>query len=75
MRFSSLNVHLWQKVIFHEEYGRPDDFQNDIALIKLDREVGEGQKIQFFLRFKARENSFVGPVCLPWLDRGEEYLR
>jgi len=49
-----------EKVIFHEEYGQPVDFQNDIALIKLDRE--------------ARENSFVGPVCLPWLDRGEEYL-
>ena len=27
------------KVVFHEEYGRPDNYQNDIALIKLDREV------------------------------------
>jgi len=43
-----------EKVIFHEEYGQPDDYQNDIALIKLDRE--------------AQENSFVGPVCLPWFD-------
>ena len=21
------------------------------------------------------ENSFVGPVCLPWRDEGEDYLR
>ena len=42
MRLGSLNVHFLQKVIFHEEYGQPDDYQNDIALIKLDREVGEG---------------------------------
>jgi len=43
-----------EKVIVHEEYGQPDDYQNDIALIKLDRE--------------AEENSFVGPVCLPWSE-------
>ena len=65
-----------QKVIFHEEYGQPDDYQNDIALIKLDREVGEGLTGTFnFLslyNFKAQESSFVGPVCLPW---SKDYLR
>jgi len=49
-----------EKVIAHEDYGKPVEFQNDIALIKLDRE--------------AQENSFVVPVCLPWADEGEDYL-
>jgi len=48
-----------EKVIFHEDYDGVD-LHNDIALIKLDQEV--------------RENPFVGPVCLPWGDKGEDYL-
>jgi len=48
------------EVIFHADYGKPHSFQNDIALIKLDREV--------------IENEFVSEVCLPWWDESENYL-
>ena len=49
-----------QKVIVHEEYGQPDDYQNDIALIKLDREVGEGwgglySTLSFFANFRLKK--------------------
>jgi len=48
------------EVIFHAQYGKPKPFQNDIALIKLDREV--------------EENDFVSAVCLPWWDDEDDYL-
>ena len=31
--------------------------------------------VSTFKLFKVRENPFVGPVCLPWGDKGEDYLR
>jgi len=49
-----------EKVIFHERYGKPKPFQNDIALIKLDAEVVE--------------NEYVTTVCLPWWDEEEDYM-
>jgi len=48
------------KVVLHKDYGKPQDYQNDIALIQLDKVV--------------HKNAFVGPVCLPWDDKGEDYL-
>jgi len=49
-----------EKVVFHENYGKPKPFQNDIALIKLDGEVVE--------------NEYVTTVCLPWWDEDEDYM-
>ena len=43
-----------EKVIFHENYGKPKPFQNDIAVIKLSRNVVE--------------NDCASPVCLPFND-------
>ena len=61
-------------MIFHEDYDGVD-LHNDIALIKLDQEVGHTDEGSTFQLFKVRENPFVGPVCLPWGDKGEDYLR
>ena len=33
------NSYNYPEVVFHENYGKPKPFQNDIALIKLDGEV------------------------------------
>jgi len=49
-----------EEVIFHKSYGKPKAFQNDIAVIKLARNV--------------TENEFVGPICLPFNDDNEDYL-
>jgi len=49
-----------ERVIFHESYGKPKSFQNDIAVIKLARNV--------------TENQFVQPICLPFKDDNENYL-
>jgi len=48
-----------EEVIFHESYGKPKPFQNDIAVIKLSKDV--------------IENDFVSPVCLPFNDDEENY--
>eukprot|EP00092_Neocalanus_flemingeri_P101326 GFUD01129556.1.p1 GENE.GFUD01129556.1~~GFUD01129556.1.p1 ORF type:complete len:481 (+),score=114.68 GFUD01129556.1:36-1478(+) len=48
-----------EKVIFHESYGKPKPFQNDIAIIKLSRDV--------------IENDFASPVCIPFNDDTENY--
>ena len=47
-------------MVFHEEYGRPDNYQNDIALIKLDREVrgcliGDGVEVKLKTQKGGRE--------------------
>lgn len=49
-----------EEVIFHQSYGKPKAFQNDIAVIKLERNV--------------TENEFVAPICLPFDDDNENYL-
>lgn len=49
-----------EEVIFHQSYGKPKAFQNDIAVIKLARNV--------------TENEFVAPICLPFNDDKENYL-
>jgi len=49
-----------EEVIFHQSYGKPKAFQNDIAVIKLARNV--------------TENEFVAPICLPFNDDNENYL-
>jgi len=49
-----------EEVIFHQSYGKPKAFQNDIAVIKLDRNI--------------TENEFVAPICLPFNDDKENYL-
>jgi len=48
-----------EEVIFHKSYGKPKPFQNDIAVIKLSRNV--------------TENDCVSPVCLPFNDDNEVY--
>jgi len=48
-----------EEVIFHESYGKPKPFQNDIAVIKLSRDIVE--------------NDFASPVCLPFNDDAENY--
>ena len=78
-------------MVLHKDYGKPQDYQNDIALIQLDKVVGtkEGNFELLFLHgkngqlgnatnsfhVKVHENAFVGPVCLPWDDKGEDYLK
>merc|ERR1711874_824366 len=47
-----------EEVVFHESYGKPKPFQNDIAIIKLDRDV--------------EINDFVAPICLPFLHQDDE---
>ena len=48
-----------EEVIFHENYGKPKAFQNDIAVIKLKKNV--------------TENAYVSPICLPYDDDDETY--
>jgi len=48
-----------ENVIFHESYGKPKAFQNDIAVIKLSKNV--------------TENRYVSPICLPYDDDEENY--
>jgi len=49
-----------KKIVFHPSYGKPNAFQNDIAVISLEDEV--------------QQNDFVIPVCLPFNDEGLDYL-
>ena len=49
-----------EDVIFHPSYGKPEAFQNDIAVVKLAHNV--------------TENEFVVPICLPWADDAENYV-
>jgi len=48
-----------EQVIFHPDYNKPHNFMNDIALLKLDREVEYNDNTQ--------------PICLPWWDDHEDY--
>ena len=34
-------TYLFSKVVLHKDYGKPQDYQNDIALIQLDKVVGK----------------------------------
>jgi len=49
-----------EDVIFHQSYGKPKAFQNDIAVIKLKQNV--------------TENDYVHPICLPFNDDNENYI-
>ncbi|XP_023332008.1 melanization protease 1 isoform X2 [Eurytemora carolleeae] len=49
-----------EEVYSHESYGKPASFQNDIAIIKLKKEV--------------EINDFVSPICLPYTHDKEDYL-
>lgn len=50
-----------EKIIWHEEYDKPERYQNDIAIIKLKKDVVI--------------SDYVSPVCLPWSYReNEDYL-
>lgn len=49
-----------EKVIFHESYGKPKAFQNDIALLKLVRDV--------------TISDYVSPICLPYGQEDDNYL-
>ena len=49
-----------QSVIFHPSYGKPNPFQNDIAVIALSEDV--------------QQSKYVTPVCLPFRDAGNDYL-
>jgi len=49
-----------EEIIFHESYGKPKSFQNDIAVIKLARNV--------------TENDFVSSICLPYNDDKVNYM-
>ena len=49
-----------EKIDFHESYGKPEAFQNDIAVVKLTQNV--------------TTNDFVIPICLPWNDDNENYV-
>ena len=48
------------RVILHPSYSKPEVFQNDIALVKLARNVTESE--------------YVSPICLPWADDNENYI-
>jgi len=48
-----------EEVIFHPGYNKPRTYMNDIALLKLDREV--------------EYNNSTAPICLPWWDDHEDY--
>ena len=48
-----------EKVVFHPSYGKPKPFQNDIAVIKLAKNV--------------TEHDYVSLVCLPYYDDQETY--
>ena len=50
-----------EKVILHPEYNKPKMYMNDIALLKLDKDI--------------EYNTMVQPVCLPWWDDHEDYTR
>eukprot|EP00095_Tigriopus_kingsejongensis_P009515 maker-scaffold624_size122968-snap-gene-0.24 protein:Tk09515 transcript:maker-scaffold624_size122968-snap-gene-0.24-mRNA-1 annotation:"serine protease easter precursor" len=47
-----------EKIIAHENYSSPNPFQNDIALVRLDRKV--------------ELNRFAQPICLPFKDAEDE---
>merc|ERR1719367_2611562 len=49
-----------EKVVFHPSYGKPEAFQNDIAVIKLSEDV--------------TENDLVHPICLPVNDDNDNYI-
>jgi len=49
-----------EKVVFHPSYGKPQAFQNDIAVIKLSKSV--------------TENDLVHPICLPVNDDNDNYI-
>lgn len=49
-----------EAVIPHESYGKPASFQNDIAIIKLSRDV--------------LINEVVSPICLPYNNDDDNYL-
>ena len=34
-------TYLFSKVVLHKDYGKPQDYENDIALIQLDKVVGK----------------------------------
>jgi len=48
------------RVILHPSYSKPEVFQNDIALVKLARNV--------------TESDYVSSICLPWADDNENYI-
>ena len=50
-----------EKIIYHQSYGKPKPFQNDIAIIVLSKNV--------------TINDYVSLVCLPFLDDNEVYSR
>ena len=55
-------------MIIHPEYNKPGKFQNDIAIIKLDRDI-EINGLKIFLCFVLLLNiiaDYVSPVCLPF---------
>jgi len=47
-----------ENVTIHEQYNKPNVFQNDIAIVKLKRKV--------------TRNEFVKPICLPYEDNVKE---
>ena len=49
-----------ETVVFHQNYSQPKPFQNDIAVIKLSREVDITDTVSL--------------VCLPFYDDTENYL-
>ena len=48
-----------EEIIPHPNYSSPNPFQNDVALVRLDREA----EVDF---------EFVAPICLPFTDDEEE---
>ena len=48
-----------ENIIFHQNYSKPKPFQNDIAIIKLAREVVIDDTVSL--------------VCLPYFDDEEDY--
>ena len=71
-----------EKIIPHESYNSPNPFQNDIALVRLDRDVeenGEELILSFWLRnftdvsnYSILTSDYVQPICLPFADEEEE---
>ena len=57
------------EVIIHQQYNKPNKFQHDIAIIKLDRDVHVNGRLLIKGGFQHLHIiDFVSPVCLPFSE-------
>ena len=57
------------QILVHPQYNRPTKFQNDIAVIKLDRDViVNGISSDSLSSYCSLSLDYVSPVCLPFSE-------